>query len=64
MSVSSMSDLLGTKWTERTHATQREQLGIIRHKHSQDQGKKPCRWSVPTDKVVISREKLCLKHRF
>ena len=40
MSISSESNLSGTKWTERVHVTQREQLGIIRHKHGQDQGKK------------------------
>lgn len=41
MSVSSRSNLLGTKCRERTNAAQREQLGIISHKHSQDEGKNP-----------------------
>lgn len=41
MSISSMSNLLGTKCTERANATQRDQLGIISHKHNQDQGKNP-----------------------
>lgn len=46
MSISAMSNLLGTKYTERANASQREQLGTITHKHSQDQGKKLHRWSV------------------
>lgn len=41
MSVSPMCNLLGTKCTQKANATQREQLGIISHKHGQDQGKNP-----------------------
>jgi hypothetical protein len=31
--------------TKKASAPQREQLGIISHNHSQDQGKRPGRWT-------------------
>lgn len=53
--MSSASNLLGTKYTERANASRREQLGVITQKHGQDQGEKLGRWSVLSDKVVQKR---------